>query len=76
MNSDYRFEVFSGSEKLGEVRISKGTIDWRPRNARHVMKLTWERFDALDAGQRLRAGRRAPSSHSLIDDASLIRSAY
>ena len=47
MNSDYRFEVFSGSEKLGEVRISKGTIDWRPRNARHVMKLTWERFDAL-----------------------------
>ena len=47
MNSDYRFEVFSGSEKLGEVRISKGTIDWRPRNARHVMRLTWERFDAL-----------------------------
>lgn len=47
MHADVVFEVRSDGEKLGELRVSKGTIDWRPANAQKPAKLTWERFDQL-----------------------------
>jgi hypothetical protein len=47
LNADVVFEVFSDQEKLGELRVSRGTLDWRPRNHRRIARLTWEQFDDL-----------------------------
>jgi hypothetical protein len=40
---DVVFEVRSGPDLLGRMKISKGGIDWYPRKTR---KATWEQFDA------------------------------
>jgi hypothetical protein len=49
-NADVRIEVWSDDEKLGELRVSKGSIDWNPRGHHLPYTLTWERFDALMRG--------------------------
>lgn len=54
VNTDVVVAVFSDDEKLGEVRISRGTIDWVPRNHTHAFRLSWEAFDSVmrDCGSR------------------------
>ena len=44
MNADARFVVFSDDEKLGELRVSKGTIDWWPARRRAAIVMSWEKF--------------------------------
>lgn len=44
---DVTFTVWSNDSKLGELRISKGSIDWRPGNKKKVVRLEWEQFDRL-----------------------------
>lgn len=54
-NADATVSVWSDDELLGELRISRGTIDWRPGHHHAVLSLDWEHFDDL-----MRAnGRRA-----------------
>ena len=48
-NADLKIRVKSGGERFGTLTISKGTIDWRPRNAKrgkgsHI-QLSWSEFD-------------------------------
>lgn len=52
VNADLVIEVRSDEDKLGELRVSKGSIDWAPSHARTAISLTWEQFDRLmrDAG--------------------------
>ena len=46
--ADLVIEVTSDGSKLGELRVSRGTIDWVPKNHTYPSKsLTWERFDAV-----------------------------
>jgi hypothetical protein len=45
LHADVVFEVRSDGDKLGELRVSKGTIDWVPVNAKNPIRLTWEQFD-------------------------------
>ncbi len=47
INSDFTFHVYSDDLKLGELRISKGTIDWRPGKGKNVIRKTWEQFARL-----------------------------
>ena len=47
LNADVVFEVRSDDEKLGELHVSKGSIDWYPYLARTPVTLTWEHFDRL-----------------------------
>lgn len=47
LHKDVSFVIKSDGLKLGELRVSKGTIDWRPGNKRKVVSLTWEQFDRL-----------------------------
>ena len=47
LNSDVSFVVYSAGNRLGELSISRGSIDWRPANKRSVIKLSWERFAQL-----------------------------
>ncbi len=46
-SADLVVEVDSDDTKLGELRISRGTIDWVPRNHAHAYRLEWERFDEV-----------------------------
>ena len=50
LSADVVFEVRSDGEKLGELRVSKGTIDWAPANAKNAYRRTWEQFDRLMRG--------------------------
>ncbi|MFN8036148.1 MAG: hypothetical protein U0V73_09470 [Acidimicrobiia bacterium] len=47
LNADVVFEVRSDAQKFGELRVSKGGIDWYPANAQIPAKLTWEQLDRL-----------------------------
>ena len=47
LSADVVFEIRSDDEKLGELGISRGTIDWAPTNAKIPIQLTWEQFDRL-----------------------------
>ena len=52
LHADVVFEIRSDDEKLGELRVSKGSIDWYPSNARIPVKPTWEQFDRFMRDQR------------------------
>jgi len=45
--TDVRFCVWSDEELLGELRISRGTVDWRPGHHQQAWVMEWERFDEL-----------------------------
>jgi hypothetical protein len=47
VNADARFLVYSDDEKLGELAVSRGTIDWWPARRRKAISITWERFARL-----------------------------
>lgn len=47
VNADLTIEVEADGEKFGELRVSRGSIDWAPRNLRRVFRLEWEQFDEL-----------------------------
>jgi len=47
LHSDVKFVVRSDDERLGELQVSKGTIDWIPGNARTRYRMGWERFHEL-----------------------------
>jgi hypothetical protein len=46
-NTDLTVIVHSDGQRLGELAISKGTIDWRPSRKHASVKLPWERFADL-----------------------------
>jgi hypothetical protein len=47
LNSDFTFVVYSDGVKLGELLVSKGSVDWWPANRRTGIKKTWEAFARL-----------------------------
>lgn len=44
-NVDVKHEVRRGGELLGTLAISKGGLDWKPKNARKAKRVNWEQFD-------------------------------
>jgi hypothetical protein len=57
-HKDLTISVWSDKEKLGELRVSKGTVDWVPGKAQTTYYLSWERFDEMmrEHGRRRRRG--------------------
>lgn len=47
LHSDVKFVVWSDEEKLGELQVSKGSIDWVPGSARTRYHMEWEKFDEV-----------------------------
>ena len=45
--ADLVIEVTSDGAKLGELRVSRGTVDWAPRNYKLGIPLSWEDFDEM-----------------------------
>jgi hypothetical protein len=49
--NDLRFEAFVDGEKVGELRVSEGGLDWWPRGARtRKISKTWSQLrDLMEA---------------------------
>ncbi len=47
LSADLVIEVISDDAKLGELRVSRGSIDWVPRSHHTSLSLEWEAFDEL-----------------------------
>jgi hypothetical protein len=47
LHSDIVFTIWSDATKLGELKISKGSADWRPANKRQAKRVPWERLAQL-----------------------------
>ena len=56
LHSDVTFAVWSDEAKLGELQVSKGSIDWLPGNGRTRYRMRWEKFNDLMKEQ----GRKTP----------------
>lgn len=48
--ADLVIEITSDGAKLGELRVSRGSVDWVPRNHSYATSLTWEKFDSVMRG--------------------------
>jgi hypothetical protein len=47
VNADAVITVHGDGVKLGELRLSRGTIDWCPAKHQHRIQLGWEEFDRV-----------------------------
>jgi len=45
--SDVEFDVYMDEDKLGTLKVSKGTIVWFPANTIYGHRLGWAGFDKL-----------------------------
>jgi hypothetical protein len=50
LHSDYTVEIKSDNAILGKLSISKGGVDWLPKNAKKPWSYSWEQFAALLTG--------------------------
>jgi hypothetical protein len=59
-NADLAIKVYSDRTLLGEVHVSRGTIDWLPSRGRSRYRLGWESFaDVMQENGRRRPRRNA-----------------
>ena len=47
INRDVTFIIRSDDSKVGELRISKGGVDWYPARAKSPVTKTWKQFARL-----------------------------
>jgi hypothetical protein len=45
MNADAEFEIISDGNKLGSLRISRGSLEWQPANSPLRLQMSWENFN-------------------------------
>jgi hypothetical protein len=46
-NTDLEVAVYGDGRLVGQLHISRGTIDWVPSKGRSRYRLRWERFDEV-----------------------------
>jgi hypothetical protein len=46
-NVDIKVVVTQDGERLGVLKVSRGSVDWKPGRAKRTWSLEWEQFDAL-----------------------------
>ena len=44
---DAKFFIYENDDKLGEITISKGAIEYYPANKQKPIRLYWSQFDRL-----------------------------
>ncbi|CAN2188261.1 hypothetical protein MCEMKE26_00467 [Candidatus Nanopelagicaceae bacterium] len=47
VNKDVVFIIKKNGKKLGELRISKGALEWKPRNSTYTNYMTWSDFSGI-----------------------------
>ena len=50
INRDVTFVIMGDGAKLGELRVSRGSIDWRPRGQQKFYSRRWRKFAELMEG--------------------------
>ena len=55
-NADVSFSAYQDGHLIGELLVSKGAVEWRPRDLQHSYRLNWTMFDrvAQEKGRRRR----------------------
>jgi hypothetical protein len=46
-NVDIKIVVTRDRDRLGVVKVSRGSIDWKPGKAKRTWSLSWQQFDEL-----------------------------
>lgn len=65
VNADLEIKIYSDTTLLGEVHVSRGTIDWLPSRGRSRYRLGWESFaEVMRENGRRRPRRPAGSTRS------------
>jgi hypothetical protein len=49
---DIEFIVKEDGKKIGELHVSKGSIEWLPSNGRYKRRMRWSKFAELMSQQR------------------------
>ena len=44
---DAHFYIYRDNEKLGQITISKGGLDYKPNRRQKPIKINWSKFDEL-----------------------------
>jgi hypothetical protein len=52
VNVDVEFIVKEDGKKIGELHVSKGSIEWLPSNGRYKRRMRWSKFAELMSQQR------------------------
>jgi len=47
VNRDVTFFIYRNGRKLGELKVSRGSLDWIPPNKRRGHRISWENFAAF-----------------------------
>ncbi len=47
VNADVTIAVKSDGKLLGELLVSRGSVDWRPARHQYSVRLSWEKFARL-----------------------------
>lgn len=57
-SKDIEVAVYNGSNRLGTLKISKGTLDWRDKSDQRSHVLSWEKFARLAKDEGSKKKRR------------------
>lgn len=44
---DVLFDIIQNDQKLGQINISKGGLDYYPSNSKKPIKIKWKQFDKM-----------------------------
>ena len=47
VTTDFEFVVRENGKKIGELHVSKGSIEWLPSNGRYKRRMRWSKFAEL-----------------------------
>lgn len=45
--ADIKFRIQQNGELFGTMKISRGALEWFPKNAKKAYKTSWTKFDSL-----------------------------
>ena len=45
--ADAEFIVYSDEDRFGRLKVSKGGVDWLPKDAKKPYRMRWEVFDQV-----------------------------
>jgi len=52
VSSDIEFVVRENGRKIGELHVSKGSIEWLPSNGRYKRRMRWSKLAELMRDER------------------------
>jgi hypothetical protein len=47
VSTDVEFVIKENGRKIGELHVSKGSIEWLPSNGRYKRRMRWSKFSQI-----------------------------